>query len=183
MARGKNTPAARVRARRDAALAAPPPRPRGDRTKAVRGLTLKVAAREYPIGANVEGDVPYELTMEGAATITVPVRSQDESLLAVLADEKLLQEDGVRLTVDGIVYVLDSASSDGTGLYTLAFIDEVAWRLKQFSRFMASTRKTGSTRAMFIKRMVDEASRRPLAPLRAFIPELRDRQRILPTKG
>lgn len=178
----KATPAQRVRARRDPAVASPPLRPRGDRASSVRELALSIAGREYPIGANVEGDTPWELTIEGAATVTIPVRSPDESLLVALANEALMQEDGVRVTIDDVVYVLTSVSGDDTGLLTLVFEDEVAWRLRQFSRFIASSRGK-STRALFIKRMVDEASRAPLAPMQAFIPELGDKQRILSTKA
>ncbi|HEY3019592.1 MAG TPA: hypothetical protein VGJ32_05330 [Solirubrobacteraceae bacterium] len=177
-----DTPAARARARRDPALAQPPPRPVGSRTSSIRNLHLRVAGRTYPIGANVEGDTPWEMTLEGAATVTIPLRSPDESLLDVLADEALLQEQGVRLAVDDVVYVLVSVAGDDTGLYTLVFEDEVAWRLRQFTRFLARSRKT-HTRALFIQGMVDEASRKPLAPMRSFVPELGDRQRILSPKA
>lgn len=177
----KSTPAARARARRDPALMQPPPRPSGSRTTAIRNLSLRIAGRAYPIGANIEGDTPWEMSIEGAAQITLPVRSPDDSLLEVLESEALLQDTGVRVTVDDVVYVVDSVSGDDTGLYTLVCIDEVAWRLKQFSRFMAASRKT-TTRALFIKRMVDEAGAKPRTPIRAFIPELGDKQRILSPK-
>lgn len=73
----KPTPAARARARRDPALATPPSRPVGSRTSAIRNLHLRVAGRAYPIGANVEGDTPWEVTIEGAATVTIAIRSPD----------------------------------------------------------------------------------------------------------
>ena len=177
-----NTPAARARARRDPAIALPPPRPVGDRSTAIRNLHLRVAGRVYAIGSSIDGDTPWEMTIDGAATVTLPIRSPDDSLLEVLADEALLQEEGVRVTIDGVVYVATDVSSDDAGLYTVVFEDEVAWRLRQFTRFMSSTRKT-STRALFIQRMVDEASRKPLEPIRSFIPEIGDRQRILSPKG
>jgi hypothetical protein len=177
----RSTPAARARARRDPAIMRPPARPVGSRTSSIRNLHLRVAGRAYPVGANIDGDTPWEMTIEGAATVTLPVRSPDDSLLEVLGDEAQLQETGVTVTVDGVVYVVDSVSGDDSGLYTLVCIDEVAWRLKRFSRFMAASRKT-TTRALFMQRMVDEASRRPLAPIRSFIPELGDRQRILKPK-
>jgi hypothetical protein len=183
MSAAGNTAAARVRARRDPAILAPPPRPKGSRTSSIRNLHLKIAGRVYPIGANVEGDTPWEMTMEGAATVTVPVRSPDDSLAEALGDEAQIQRGAVTMSIDDIVYVLSTVSSDDTGLYTLSFEDEVAWRLKQFSKFMAATRKT-YTRALFAQRLVDEASRKPLKAMRSFIPELGDRQRILaPTKA
>jgi hypothetical protein len=177
-----NTVAARVRARRNPAVTQPPPSPAGKRTDTLRNLHLRVAGRAYPIGQNIDGDTPWEMTLDGAATVTIPLRSPDGSLLAVLADEALLQEQGVRIVVNGIVYVLVSVSADDTGRLSLLFEDETAWRLRQFRRFLSKTRKT-YTRALFIWLMVDEASRKPLAPMRSFIPELGDRQRIrAPTK-
>lgn len=174
----RSTPAARARARRDPAIRRPPPRPKGDRSTSIRNLHLRVAGRAYPIGENIDGATPWEMPIDGAANVTLPVRSPDDSLLEVLADEALLQQQGVTVTIDDVVYVLDAVSSDDSGLYTLVFIDEVAWRLKQFSKFKAASRKT-HTRALFIQSLVDEASRSPRARMRSFIPEIGDKQRIL----
>lgn len=183
-----NTVAARVRARKDPAIGQPPPVPTGARTDTLRSLNLQAGGRLYPIADNIDGATPWAMTMEGAATLTIPVRVTDESLLAVLTDEALLQDEGVRVAVNGVRYVLASVNADEGGLYTLQFEDEVAWRLRQFSRFLSASRKT-TTRALFIQRMVDEASGvRPKAkdlpyePIRSFIPELGDRQRILAPK-
>lgn len=176
-----NTVAARVRARKDPAIAQPPPAPVGKRIDTVRTLQLQARGRDYPIGECIDGGIAWALTIEGAAPITIPVRSPDSSLLAVLTDETLLQEDGVRVHVNGITYVLVSVGAGEGHLYTLNFEDEVAWRLRQFSRFLAASRKN-TTRALFIQRMVDEASRRPYEAIRSFIPELGDKQRILPPK-
>lgn len=57
-----------------------------------------------------------------------------------------------------------------------------AWRLRQFTSFKHDSRKK-TTRALFIQRMVDEASAPPLAPMRSFIPEVGDKQRIVKPKG
>ena len=172
-----NTAAARVRARRNPAIKLPPPRPQGSFRTPLDKLRLRIAGREYPIGENIEGDTPWEMTIDGAATVTIPIRSPDESLLRALSDEALLQRGGVSLSIDGIIYVLRTVESDDTGLYTLTFEDEVAWRLRQFSKFMAASRKT-HTRALFIQKMVDEAQKPPYPIMRSFIPELGDPQPI-----
>lgn len=172
----KPTPAERARARRDAALAAPPPKLTGLRTS-VQNLRLVARGREYPIGLAIEGDTPWEMPIDGAATITLPIRSPDGALLKVLTDEALLQVDGVRTTIDGVVYVVQAVNSDGTGLYTLTLEDEVAWRLRKFTSFLSATRGT-VTRAGFIRRLVEEAQKPPRAPMRSFIPEVRDVQPI-----
>lgn len=170
------TPAERARLRADAALAAPPPRFRGLRA-AILSLELVIAGRRYPISEALDGDTPWELTTDGAASITLPIRSPDESLVRALADEAQLQRDGVSVRIDATNYVLASVSSDGAGLFTLVFEDEVAWRLRQFTRFIAATRET-VTRAGFVQRMVEEASRPPRASMRSFIPQVRDVQPI-----
>jgi hypothetical protein len=66
---------------------------------------------------------------------------------------------------------------DGEGLYTLTVEDQVAWRLKQFSKFRSASRAR-TTRYAFIQGFVDEASRKPLSKMRSFIPEIDDRQKI-----
>ena len=178
MAARKRTPARRARDRRlDPAISGPPPRPSGDRTSSIRNLSLRVAGRTFPIGDNIEGDTPYELTMEGAGTVTLPVRSPDHSILDVLTSEALLQSEGVRCTIDGVVYVVATVSHDGAGLYTLTLEDEVKWRLSQFTRPISSSRAK-TTRFGFLKRLVDEASRRPYPPLPSFIPQMLDKQPI-----
>lgn len=183
-----NTVAARVRARKDPAIAQPPPVPMGTRTDTVRNLHLQARGRIYPIGDNIDGATAWTMTMDGAATVTVPVRSPDDSLLAVLTDEALLQDEGVRIDINGVTYVLSSVGADEDNIYNLSFEDEAAWRLRQFSRFLSASRKT-TTRALFIQRMVDEASGvrpkgpdLPYEPIRSFIPELGDKQRILAPK-
>lgn len=172
----KPTPAQRARARRDAALAAPPPKLRGMRAASL-DLRLVARGREYPIGPSIEGDTPWEMTIEGAATVTLPIRSPDGAILDVLTDESLLQTDGVRTTIAGVVYVVSAVNSDGLGLYTLTLEDEVAWRLRKFTSFLSATRGT-VTRAGFVKRLVTEASKPPRAVMRSFIPEVRDVQPI-----
>ena len=52
------------------------------------------------------------------------------------------------------------------------------------SGLLAGYALSALVRALFIQALVDEAARRPHAPMRSFIPELGDRQRILaPTKS
>ncbi|WP_217913240.1 hypothetical protein [Miltoncostaea marina] len=172
------TPAqrARIRARQGAAMAAPPPRIT-PRRGSVESLTLTAQGRRWPVGAAIDGDTAWEMTTEGAATVTLPVRSPNDSLLRVLTDEALIQRDGITVEVDGVSYALASVSSDGTGLYTLTFEDQVAWRLRQFTKFLAATRAT-TTRAGFVRRLVAEASAPPRERMRWFIPELRDVQPV-----
>lgn len=174
----KDTPAARVRAALGPAIRLPPKPPRGDRESAIRGLTLSVPGRELLIGPNIEGDPALRATINGTATLTIAVRDRDLALQDALADEASLLEQGVTVTLNGIVYALQSASVDDTGLLvTLTFEDLVSWRLRQFHRFLRANR-ANTTRAEFVGRMVIEASSPPLASMKAYIPELTDKQRI-----
>jgi len=143
----------------------------------VLALSLFARGREYPISLAIDGDTPWELTVEGAASVTLPLRSPDLSLLDVLSDEGLLQTDGVSCRIDGVTYVVATVAADDTGLFTLVLEDEVAWRLRQFTRFLSASRAT-VTRAGFVRRMAEEASRPPRARMRTFIPEVRDVQPI-----
>lgn len=172
----KETAAQRARRKRDAAVQDPPPAIKGVQSSILE-LELVVAGVRYPIGRNVEGDTPWSMAMGETATVTIPIRSPDRSLEAVLGDESLLQETGITLEVDDVVYVVQSVETDETGLYTLTLEDQVSWRLRQFNKFMAASRKT-TTRAGFVLRMIHEASNPPLAPIETFIPEVRDRQSI-----
>jgi len=178
----KDTPARRARARRDPAITQPPPLIKGSRTSSVRNLHLRSRGRTYPISANIEGDTPWAMGMDQAAQITLPVRDPDGSIVDVLGDEANLQQDGVTVTLDTVVYCVTGVDHDGEGLYTLTLEDEVAWRLKQFSRFRATSRAK-TTRFGFIQSLVDEAGRKPYTKMRSFIPEIDDRQKIRkPTK-
>lgn len=176
MAAAKATPAQRARARRDPAIFQAPPRI-VDRKGAVRKLALRARGRTYPVGANVEGDTPWSLGMDQAGQLTLPIRDLSGRLVDVLDDESHLQQDGVRCTIDGVVYVVVGFDHDGERLYTLTLEDEVAWRLKQFSSFRSASRAR-TTRFGFIQGFVDEASRRPMARMRSFIPEVDDKQPI-----
>lgn len=173
----KATPAARAKARRDPAIFQPPPRQRGDRKAVTQRLSLRVRGRTYPIGANVEGDTPWSFGMDQAGQLTLPVRDPEGRLIDVLDDESRLMQDGIRCTVDGVVYVVVGFDHDGEGLYQLTLEDETAWRLKQFSKFKSASRKR-TTRYGFILALVNEAQRRPLARMRAFIPEVDDKRPI-----
>lgn len=176
MATRKDTPARRAARRRDPAIFAPPPRIKGDRGDALRKLQLVVGGRTYPIANNVEGSTPWSMGMDQAGTIQLPVRDPSGSLVEVLQDEAQLQQDGVRCTVNGVVYMVAGVQHDD-GLYTLTLEDEVSWRLRQFSSFKAASRAQ-ITRFGFLQSLVDEASRAPLARMRSFIPEIDDKQPI-----
>lgn len=174
---GRDTPARRSRRRRDPAIFQPPPRPSGDRFSAVRNLTLVSRGRRYPIAANVEGQTPWSMGMDQTGTIAINVRDPTDSIVDILDDEAHLQQDGVRITINAVVYVIDGVDHDGEGLYTLTLVDEVSWRLKQFSSYRSANRSR-VTRFGFIRGFVDEASRKPMAKMRAFIPEVDDRNPI-----
>jgi len=173
----KDTPAQRARARRDPAIFQPPPRPKGDRQSSVRNLSLRARGRTYPIGANVEGDTPWAMGMDQAGQVTLPIRDPSDRLRDVLDDEAHIQQDGVRVTIDGVIYCVTGIDFDGEGLYTLTVEDETAWRLKQFSKFRSASRAR-TTRFGFLQTLVDEASRKPLARMRSWIPEVDDKQNV-----
>lgn len=172
----KATPADRARARRDPAIFRAPKRIRG-RKDTVASLRMNVGGRVFPIGADVEGDTPWSMGMEEAGTVTLPVRDPNGKLLKILSDENLLQRDGVRVTVDGVVYVVASVEHDGGGLYTLALEDEVAWILRGFDSYRVASRAS-TTRFGFIYGFVREASARPLKKMEAYIPEVDDKRPI-----
>lgn len=174
--RRRLTPAQRARQLADKKLLDPPPKLRRN-PQSVRELAVTIRGRTYPIGANIDGDTPWEYTCDSAATITVPVRSPDGSLMRLLSNEALLMQDGASVEVDGVTYMVVGVSEDGTGLVTLTLEDQVAWRLRKFTRYMQATRGT-VTRAGFVRRFVEEASRAPRAPMRAFIPEFSDVQPV-----
>lgn len=176
------TPAARARERIRAgnvATSRPPRPPEHDRRQALLDLTINIHGREYLIGPAVEGDPDTGAQMDGTATITMNVRDGDGTLQDALANEAQILKDGVTITVDRIVYTLQSVAVDeetGT-LVTLTFHDQVKWRFGQFSSFLRVSRDN-SNRAQFIARLVEEASRPPLAPMPFFCPEINDKQRI-----
>src|SRR4029077_20308066 len=149
----------------------------GDRTSSVRNLSIRARGRTYPIADNIEGDTGWAMGMDQATTITLPVRDPTDRLRDVLDDEAHLQQDGVRVTVDSAVYCVTGIDYDGEGLYTLTIEDEEAWRLKQFSSFRSASRAR-TTRFGFLQTLVDEASRKPLARMRSWIPEVDDPQTI-----
>ena len=173
----RSTPAKRARLRRDPAIAAPPPRITGTRTSSIRNLYLRSRGRSYPISENIEGDTPWSMGMDQAATLTIPLRDPDGDIIGILADESNLQQDGATVAIDGVVYCVTGLDADGLGQYTLTLEDQVAWRLKQFTRFRAASRAR-TTRFAFIQGFVDEASPKPLDKMRSFIPEIDDKQRI-----
>jgi len=174
----RETPAARARARRDPAIRRPPPRIRGDLRSSIRNLSLRTSAgRTYPIGQNIEGDTGWSMGMDQAGQVTLPIRDPSDRLRDVLDDEAHLQQDGIRVTIDDVIYCVTGIDFDGEGLYTLTVEDETAWRLKQFSSFKSASRAR-TTRFGFIQTLVDEASRKPLPKMRSWIPEVDDKLKI-----
>lgn len=174
----KATPAQRARARRDPAIFRPPPKPRvGSRVDAHKHLNLRARGRTYPIGASIEGDSPWSKGMDQTGTVSLAIRDVSGKLAHLLTDEDLLQQEGVRVTVDGVVYCVMTVDSDGEGLYSLTLEDEVSWTLKLFTRYRSASRAR-TTRFGFIQGFVDEASRPPLPKMRSFIPEVDDKQPI-----
>jgi hypothetical protein len=181
MATKKSTPAKRARARRDPTISIPPPRPAGSRTSSVRNLALRAGGRAYPISAAIEGDTPWSQGMDQTGTFQLPIRDPHGRLPQILATEANLQEKGVTVVLDGIVYVVSGVDYDGAGLYTLTVEDEVSWQLKQFTSYRSASRAR-TTRFGFIQGFVDEASRPPYDRMRSFIPEIDDKQPIKKAK-
>ena len=177
----KDTPARRAKRRKDPAVFKPPPVVAGTIRSSVKGLALISRGRTYPIGANVEGDTPWSMGMDQAAQISIGVRDPSESLQGILDDESHLQQDGVMLSVNGVLYAVAGVTHDDS-LYTLTLEDEVAWRLKQFSKYKQASRAR-TTRFGFIQSLVDEASKKPYTKVQSFIPEQYDRQKILKPKA
>lgn len=122
---------------------------------------------------------PYELTMDGASSLTLNVIDEHDGLWSLLdVDENTILDEGVTASVGGWVTRLTAASPDGGHVVPLTFIDDVAWRLQRFTTPTKASRGQ-ATRGGFIYRLVDEARRPPLADFDVFIPELNDLQRIV----
>jgi len=166
------TPARRARARRDPAVLLPPTPPVVERDLA--NLHLRVDGVPYKIGGSITGQPVLELTMDGASSLQLDVDDRNGRLLEALVDEALMMRDGARIILDDVVYVLASLEpSDGT-VQQLTLIDEVAWRLDQFDSYKAVS-TSRMTDGEFVYGIVRDASRRPLADMAAFIPEIRER--------
>jgi hypothetical protein len=181
MATKPSTPARRARARRDPAIFAAPPRVKGDRKSTIRNLSLRSLGRVYPIGGAVDGSTPWGFGMDQTGTFTLPVRDVSGKLVEILGDESHLQQVGVSCVLDGVVYMVAGVDHDGEGLYTLTFEDETSWRMKLFSSYRSASRAR-TTRFGFILSFIDEASRKPYARIRSFIPEVDDKQPIRKAK-
>jgi hypothetical protein len=178
MAARKDTPARLAKARRDPAIALPPKPPTAERRSALTDMRITINGVGYTIGPAVEGDPEMSATIDGSATLTVAVRDQDARLQQALSDEANILTDGVSVTINDVIYMLQAAAVDETGtLLTLTFEDQVSWRLKRFSRFVTFSR-THNTRAQAALKLIKEASGSPQAPLGYYIPQLNDRQRV-----
>jgi hypothetical protein len=174
--RRKQTPAQRARQRRDPAVGLPTQPPRAERD--LGALNLSLPQGNYLIGPRLMPIGTREDTMEGASQVTLTANDPDGGIVRLLGTDAQRLSDGVRIDLDGIVYVLTAVQAAGDLSLTLVFEDEVAWRLRRYSRYLSADRAS-TTRAEFILSLVDEASRSPSLPMRAFIPELTDRQPIL----
>jgi hypothetical protein len=173
----KPTPAALARERALAAVTGPPTPPKAAGRAELNGLQMMVRGQPYLIGPSIEGDPLHDATKSTAETWTMTIRDRAGGLARALSDQDMLLQGAARITIDGIVYVLQSCDADDTGLVTCIWEDEVAWRLRQFTSAISADRAQ-STRAEFIAMMVDEAARPPMAPMNFFCPQILDKQRI-----
>lgn len=146
---------------------------------AVEDFAIFVNGKTYLIGPLIEGDPEEQATIDGTATITIAVRDPKGELAPLLADEGTILRDGVSMVVDGDTYMIQSVTVDETTgtLVTMVFQDLVSWQLGLFSTFVAFQRSK-YTRAEAALKLVDEASKAPLPPLKHYIPELTDAQRV-----
>lgn len=170
--------AKRVRARADASIGVPPLVQRISRDE-LMALTMNIAGTDYLIGPSIEGDPLTASAIDSASTITISLRDPTSDLAGLLADEQVLLELDVTTTLGDIVYQvqsLDVDTSTGT-LVTIVFEDQVATRLRQYTKYLAIPRSK-FTRAQAVLRLIDEASGSPLAPINYYIPQLNDKQRI-----
>jgi hypothetical protein len=94
----------------------------------------------------------------------------------ILDNEELLQRDGARITIDGVIYCVTTVEYDGEGLYTLTLEDEVSWRLSRFSTYRVADRAHDPVRLHLRLRARGEPQAVP--PMRSFIPEVDDKQPI-----
>lgn len=172
-----DTPAALARARKTPSIGYPPVITAPE--TAVEDFAIVVSGKTYLIGPSIEGDPEEQATIDGTATITVAVRDPDGTLAALLADEGVILRDGVAMIVDGDLYMIQSVTVDQTTgtLVTIVFQDVVAWQLGLFTSFVAYPRAK-YTRAEAALKVVDEASKHPLPPIKYYIPELTDAQRV-----
>lgn len=172
--RGRQTPTQNARARRAPALQLPPLPPPADRRRSIDKLQLEGPAGKLRIGSLVLASPNVTAGLRETAQITIPV-DDSSGLVREMLTDGLRGVDGIRLVVDGIVYVV--AARSGGDRLTLTVEDEVAWRLRLFASFRAWPRSR-FTRAQAFRELVREAGSKPMPPIRAWIPELRDRQRV-----
>jgi hypothetical protein len=176
--RRRETPAQRAKQRKHPAIALPPRPPEGERRSALQSMRLRLAGADYRLGPAIEGDPAMASAIDGTATLTVALRDPSGHFQSELDNEAFILQDGATTTINGVVYTLQSVSVDDTGtLVTLTFEDQVSWRLKTYRRFLAISRAR-ATRAQAALRLIAEASAKPLTPIKYYIPELSDRQRI-----
>jgi hypothetical protein len=178
----RDTPAKRAKDRKRSDPRKPalsrPPRPRvRDRRQQLNGLKLNVDGRDYRIGGVIVGDPASEAAIDAAATWSIAAHDPAGQLEDLLADEAVLLDGAARVTIDGAEYVLSRAEADGAGLLTLTAEDEVAWRMRQHTRFFSMVR-TSKGLFEFAYRLVKEASAPPYSRMRFYCPELGDKQAI-----
>jgi murein DD-endopeptidase MepM/ murein hydrolase activator NlpD len=178
--KAKQTPAQLARQRRDPAVGLPPQPPKTERD--LDNLNLRLPQGNYLLGPRLLPQGAREDTMEGASQVTLTANDPDGAIVKLLGSDAQRLSDGVRVELDGISYVLSGVQASEDLSLSMTFEDEVAWRLRRYSKYLSKDRAS-TTRAEFVKLMVDEASRPPSLPMRAFIPELTDKQPVLTPKG
>jgi hypothetical protein len=142
--RRKQTPAQRARQRRDPAVGLPTQPPRAERD--LGALNLSLPQGNYLIGPRLMPIGTREDTMEGASQVTLTANDPDGGIVRLLGTDAQRLSDGVRIDLDGIVYVLTAVQAAGDLSLTLVFEDEVAWRLRRYSRYLSADRASTSDR-------------------------------------
>lgn len=140
-------------------------------------MVLEWAGGRWPCGHAIEGGVSWEDTIEGAATITVPLRDPLEAVVGLLMDPSGVAREGITATVDGVRYRVAGWDSDGAGGFVLRMEDEVAARLRAVTDKVSGTRGT-YTRAGFVRLLAERLGAPPRPELRAYVPEVLDAQPV-----
>lgn len=168
------TPVQRARQMRAPALSLPPTPPRIDRQRRLNELELFTSTGTLPIGKVIQGDPGRTLALGETGTLTMNVDDTSGNVRQALTDQ-LRTVDGARVVVDGIVYVVQGRR--GASSLEIRLEDEVSWRMRIFRSFIAFDRDRFN-RAQAFRELVREAGSAPMTPIRAWIPELLDKQRI-----
>lgn len=184
----KSSAASRVRTRRanaDPRVFLPPLPPLALLTASIEDVKLVAPGGATINLARAIASAPYELTMDGASSITLNViDARDDLLAGPLLDlsENAILDEGILATLGGINWRLQAIQRDAGAPLAFTFVDDVAWAMSQDTSPLKASRGA-STRAQFIYRMADQARKPPRRYFRIYIPELDDLQPIAkPTK-